>query len=186
MRCNECWQDVEPVDGVCPKCKCVVLLAALRSDVPITKPRNADADAAEQAARSKRAKSIARMVGVGLACAALYWCGTSIFGENDPSRQAIKTIVSGSVVSPSTLKFQRVEVLAANGDWVAGYAEFDSQNTFGAMLRTRMCVVGRRELNVIHWDKRWGAEEDCSWPVPASHVEYLKRMNGWPGYEPKE
>lgn len=97
-----------------------------------------------------------------------------------PGETAVKTIVEGSIAAPATIKYQSVKVIEKSGDWVVGRAVFDSQNQFGAMLRSHLCVVGHVDGDMVKWDRLSGAEECPNAPSP-DYIRLLKGANGWPG-----
>ena len=87
----------------------------------------------------------------------------------DRDLDAAENIVRKASATPSTLKFFDSTVVIAEGDWRLVAVEFDEQNTFGAMIRQRGCVVFQ-----------WTNESSYRWnpfpsPVLPCDIELQKR-----------
>ncbi len=91
-----------------------------------------------------------------------------------------KKIVEKSATSPTTLKFMDARLIAKEQNYRMVYLVFDSQNKFGATIRTKACVTFYYEgADWKRWDANFGIQE-CD-PENKESVSLMKSMNNWLG-----
>ena len=107
------------------------------------------------------------------------YCGNKITNINieDPLITACKNCVIEKLKAPSTAIFPTVEIKDKdNYGRIFYYVEVDSQNSFGATIRTKLYVI----LQQVYKDGTYKALDNAVYKVSFINTEdVVKRLNKW-------
>lgn len=126
--------------------------------------------------RVKASTVVSWVVTLGIAGYVIYWSQP----DQIDARHA-RLILGDTLKSPSTAQYVSIESIDRKDNWRFERVVVDSQNEFGAMVRSQICLVWHEDGDRIKWNKADGIQLDCPNMPGRELVDSIERLNGWPG-----
>lgn len=99
------------------------------------------------------------------------------------AKDAAITIINEQLVSPASSEYLSINVVEQGGGYYLFHAMVDSDNAFGAKLRSSLCAVVEirdgGQSGTFYHDQKYSVAE-CTNPPTANEIVGMKAMNSWP------